>query len=178
VSADETCDHHSVIAAPEGAQEPVFQPQSARWLSPTRKESSKYWKVLRIAWFGVPRRFGCLPRLQPRLRCGALSLNQNVLPSFLVAQNQLKQSASLTKLIDTTACLFLIEKDHCGSDQPVLTLPTSVPSPSAKRGGELVELPSGELINRHMGRTSRPTPCPSLVVTGAAGQEEVDIRVC
>jgi len=73
---------------------------------------------------------------------------------------------------------FLIRKDHCGSDQPVLTLPTSVPSPSAKWGGELVELPSGELINRHMGRTSRPTPCPSLVVTGAAGQEEVDIRVC
>ena len=75
-------------------------------------------------------------------------------PLFSGGTNQrvyLKQSASLTKLIDTTACLFLIEKDHCGSDQPVLTLPTSVPSPSAKRGGELVELPSGELINRHMG---------------------------
>ena len=25
MSADETCDHHSVIAAPEGAQESVFQ---------------------------------------------------------------------------------------------------------------------------------------------------------
>ena len=168
MSADETCDHHSVIAAPEGAQESVFQLASFGGSVPLVKKV-KY-RVLRDIQMRGLGFHACLD----------FGLDKR---PPLYWWHKTKSIKRLHRIIrtnegDRKQRVFLYKRSHCGSDQPVLTQPRSVPSPSTNGEENWLSCRVECCLTGTWVWTSRPTPCPSLVVTGAAGRAEVDIRVC